>query len=85
MTGWNHGMDAGWWILMSVFWVAIIGLAIWAIMRLVPGRGGDGGSAGSRGDTPEEILDRRLARGEIDVEEYRRVKETLHPQAGGGS
>lgn len=31
--------------------------------------------------TPAEILDERLARGEIDVEEYHRLRETLHGAA----
>jgi len=59
-------MDPSWmgWMVGGslLFWIAIVGLAVFAIVRLAPrGRGGDALA----------ILDQRLARGEIDAEEYR--------------
>jgi hypothetical protein len=30
-------------------------------------------------DPPEQILQRRLANGEIDVEEFNRLRDALHP------
>ena len=63
MYGWDDGMGVGGWVLMSLAWVALIALVIWAISRRFPAR--------FRRDTPEqttetpgEILDRRLARGD---------------------
>jgi len=67
-------------IFMVLFWVVIIGLVVWAVSALVPGSrpGGPG-----RSEAPEEILDRRFALGEIDVEQYRRAREVLVGQRAG--
>jgi len=60
------------WVGMLVFW----GLLIWAIYALVtnstrrPPRDDDGGEA-------RRILAERLARGEIDGEEYRRLRDLI--------
>jgi putative membrane protein len=74
MMGYGWGMGVGGWIFMVLFWVVIIGLVVWAVGALMPGSrpGGQG-----RSETPEEILDRRFALGEIDVEQYRRTREEL--------
>ncbi len=74
MMGYGWGMGLAGWIFMGLFWVAIIGLVVWAVVALLPGSrpGGHG-----RPDTPEEILDRRFALGEIDAEQYRRAREEL--------
>lgn len=86
MDGWHGGWGSGWWILMPLLWVALIGAIIWAGTRLFPARyerdGGrrDGGSA----ETPEEILGRRLATGEIDVETYDALREKLRATRPGG-
>lgn len=39
---------------------------------------GRGWKDGSRQDSPEEILDRRYASGEITEEQYRRMKEEIN-------
>jgi len=53
----------GWMIVGSVlFWVALAAIAIFVIVRVVPTR--------ERGDALS-VLDQRLARGEIDAEDYR--------------
>ncbi len=67
-----------WWqaLLMWVGMIAFWGLIIWAIWFFVSGlvRGPQhpGGS-----DDPGRILDERLARGEIDAEEYRRLRDLI--------
>jgi len=80
MDGWDHGMNPAWWVLMSVLWVLLIALVVWAAVRLFPGRGERGGWAEDR---PDEILDRRLARGEIDPETYDRLREKLSARGHG--
>ncbi len=66
------------WVGMIVFW----GLLIWAIYALVrfalrrPGGGEDRGDA-------RRILDERLARGEIDAEEYRRLRDLIGSERSG--
>ncbi len=74
MDGWNGGMGGGWWLLMTVFWVALIGVIVWAVGSLFPVRR-DGLAA--LPERPEEILDRRLARGEIDAATYDELRGKL--------
>ena len=76
MNGWDNGMGAGGWVLMIFAWVALLGLVVWAISRLFPTRAG-GDSREQTAETPEETLDRRLARGEIDTDEYARLRDAL--------
>lgn len=86
--GFHAGMGAGGWIVMSLFWIALLGVVVWAIIRIVPSRSGEptGESRSSVSEEPIEILDRRLANGEIDVGTYDqlRSKLTSHPAAGMG-
>jgi putative membrane protein len=63
-------------LLMSVFWIALIALIVWAAVRLVQ-RPGDGERHPPARETPQEILDRRFASGEIDLEDYTRARDRL--------
>ena len=59
-----------WLIAFLLFWVGLLALLIWAV-RL---------SAGSRRDnreSNEEILQHRLANGDISPEEYERIRSML--------
>jgi putative membrane protein len=71
--GWGMGF-AGW-IFMMVFWVALIALIVWGLTRLLPRSGSRG--ADRPKETPEEILDRRFASGDIDAETYRNARNEL--------
>jgi len=72
--GYGWGMGFAGWVFMGLFWVVVLALVVWAVVALLPGA-----RAGGRGrpETPEEILDRRFALGELDTEEYRRAREEL--------
>jgi putative membrane protein len=76
-AGWAFWQVALMWVGMIAFW----GLLIWALYALITGasrRTGQGPSAGEhRGDDARRILDERLARGEIDTDEYRRLRDAL--------
>jgi putative membrane protein len=74
MMGYGWGMGLAGWIFMGLFWFVVIGVIIWVAVALLPGRRA-AGPAGS--ERPEEILDRRFALGEIDVEQYRRARDEL--------
>ena len=74
MGGWYGGMGVGGWILMTLFWVALLALIGWAGTRLFPTRAGR--DDGER-ERPEEVLDHRLARGEIDPATYDTLREKL--------
>jgi putative membrane protein len=78
MWGWD-GMAWGGWIFMTVFWVLVIGLIVWAVAAVFPrSRAHDA----DRGETPEDILDRRFASGELDAESYREMREELRGRSG---
>ena len=69
--GWSWGwgmLFGGLW--MVLFWALIIGLVVWGVNRL-------SGDRSARGDEPLDILKRRLARGEINPEEFERLKKAL--------
>lgn len=74
MMGYGWGMGTAGWIFMALFWIVLVGLVVWAAVVLLPGNraGGPG-----RTESPREILDRRFARGEIDVEQYRMARAEL--------
>ena len=77
MNGLYGGMGVGAWIVMAVFWVALIALIVWLVANLL-GRT-DSGGAVTRDLTerPQEILDRRLASGEIDTDTYDALSSKL--------
>lgn len=76
------GMGAGGWLLMSIVWIALVVSIVWAAVHLLPRRehsepSGPARLSSSREDDPLAILDRRLARGEIDVETYDELRKRL--------
>ncbi|WP_431676623.1 SHOCT domain-containing protein [Kitasatospora sp. KL5] len=84
MMYWDGGGWA-WMMFMPLLWIALIGLIVWAAVRLAhrPGGGqseGDRPGPGPRHETPREILDRRYASGEIDSDTYREAREHLADQ-----
>ena len=64
--GWMGPWMALWWIVG----LAVLILLIWTVARA-------GGSSARAEDTPEGVLKRRYARGEIDREDYERRLEDL--------
>ena len=76
MMGWyGNGMGPFGWLAMGVFWLILLGLIVWLVVRLLPGSGG--GTTRSAGESALEILDRRLARGDIDVETWQAQRAVL--------
>jgi putative membrane protein len=65
-----------WMTFIPVIWLALIGLTVWVVIRLTQGPSGhDHGR--NRRETPDEILDRRYASGEIDTQTYTEAREHL--------
>ena len=54
----------------------VLGVAVWAIIKVVPDWQNRIGIDGGK-DSAEETLRQRFSRGEIDVEEYERSLEVL--------
>ena len=77
MMGWygGNGMGSLGWLGMGVFWLILLGLIIWLVVRLLPGSGG-GPTRDSR-ESSLEILDRRLASGQIDTEAWQAQRAAL--------
>ena len=71
-----HGdIGTGWWIVMVVgmvvFWGAVIVGAAWLL------RAGSDGGHQQRSESPQDILERRLAEGAISVDEYHERRKLL--------
>jgi putative membrane protein len=76
MMNWSDGTSWWGWLLMSLGMVAFWGGLIWLVWYLVTHSTTRESSARST-NSPEQILDERFARGEIDAEEYRTRLEAL--------
>jgi putative membrane protein len=74
MMGYGWGMGVGGWIMMVAFWVLLVGAVVVLAAWLLPG---PRDRARGRPETPEEILDRRFALGEIDEDQYRKARDEL--------
>lgn len=82
-----YGYGPGWplmMFLMLLLWIALIAVIVWAVTRLVR-RPGDGERDRQGRETPQEILDRRFALGEIDADEYRQARAHLAGREPGSS
>lgn len=73
MEGWD-GMSTVGWLVMTVFWIAVLAAMVWAVMSLLPRHRE---TASPPPERPEEILDRRLAQGEIDRATYDALRAKL--------
>lgn len=71
---WVMHDGSGWW--MGLVWlivlIGLVALAVWVVITVTRGQHAVGGGAGRAhpGD-PEQILAERLARGDIEPDEYR--------------
>jgi len=75
MGSYGNGIGSLGWLGMGIFWLLLLGLIVWLVMRLLPGSS----SRTSRptGDSAAEILDRRMASGEIDVPAWQAQRAAL--------
>lgn len=75
----GYGFGAWWMMLMPLVWIVLIAVVVWAVVRVIRPQGGPagGGVTQQPPETPQEILDRRYARGEIDDEAYTRARARL--------
>lgn len=71
MDGWDGGWMWLWGTLMMLTWVAVIAGAVWLAFRHGPR------AAPTPSDRARQVLDERLASGEITPEEYRERRELI--------
>jgi putative membrane protein len=73
--GFEHG-GAIWLaiLLQLVFWIGLVAVIVWLVLRLqrTPPPGAPPGPEAIRPESPEEILARRLANGDIEPDDYER-------------
>jgi putative membrane protein len=75
----GYGMGAAGWLLMALFWIALIALVVFALVRLLPARPEPAPEPREPREETREILRRRLASGEIDVDTYEQLSSKLEP------
>jgi putative membrane protein len=77
MMHWDYAGDAGSWLgmaaVMLLSWVVLATLTYAVVRALLAGER----PRPDRGQDPGELLDQRLARGDIDPEDYQRRKGLL--------
>jgi len=76
MMGWyGNGWGSLGWLGMGVFWLILLALIVWLVMRLLPGSGG--GRTRHTAESALETLDRRLAGGELDTQTWQAQRAAL--------
>ena len=81
-SGWAWWQAGLMWLAMIAFWVLLVWL-IYALVTGVIGRGRQPERGEERRNSDaRRILDERLARGEIDIEEYQRLRNVIEARAG---
>lgn len=73
MDGWGGGFGMGLMVLLWLLVLGLIGTLIWFLIRK-----GNNTAGKSSDDSAQEILKKRYARGEIDEEQYRRMKKEIN-------
>jgi len=69
--GWGMGFGFGW-LFMILFWAVLI-LGIAYLVKLIAG----GAKKGEKEETAIDILKKRYAKGEINKEEFEKIKDDL--------
>lgn len=71
-----HNAGWSWWVLAAIGMVAFWGVIIYGIVLLLRGRSTEVREKTPR-ELPDEILKRRLALGEISMEEYKQLQAAI--------
>lgn len=76
---WSYGGGPGWfgWLMMALGMLAFWGLLVFGAVAVYRNVRRDGAAAGTQGDDSMRLLEERLARGEIDAEEFTRRRDLL--------
>lgn len=70
-----HDVGGGWWVVMVlgmlIFWGLVIAAVVWLVREL------SGRRPAPQSERPLDVLQRRLAEGDISVEEFERRRQIL--------
>ena len=81
MMGMGFGLGGLGLIIMLIFWVVVIGLAVWFLSNVFPSvTDAFKSERKTPHDSSLEILEQRLARGEISKDEFEEIRELLLPR-----
>jgi uncharacterized membrane protein len=81
MMYWGNQMNTGSWIFSILGTLIIIALIVGLIVWAISPRGGRDSSPNATGESAREVLGRRLASGEITLEQYSQLREALNGAA----
>jgi len=70
MYGYGNGVGWGGWVLMALVMAAFWGLVVYALLALFRSASTAGTGRDDAAADPRSILDERLARGEIELDDY---------------
>lgn len=80
---WHSNDGMGWWmIFVGIFWILFWASLLYVFFSAITRRGGQGDGGG---DDALEIAKRRLARGEISVEQFQEIRRHLEGTLSAGS
>ena len=83
MMGWYGGGMGGLGMIgVGLFWLILHGLIVWLVTRLLPASGQQ--PTRTTDESAVEILDRRMANGEIDIEAWQAQRAALLAAQRGG-
>ena len=69
------GMGPLGWLAMGTSWLILLGVILWLVVQLLPGS--SGGTTRPTDESALEVLDRRLASGEIGVTTWQDQRAAL--------
>ena len=83
MMGWHDG-GPGWggWVVMTLVMMAFWALVVFGAIALYRTMRRDDSGPARRDEDAQRLLDERLARGEIDSDDYRQRRELLRSGRG---
>ena len=73
----NGFAQMAWYGRVGVFWLVLLGLIVWLVVRLLPDSGNSNSPARGTGDSALDILDRRLANGQLDLPSWQAQRAAL--------
>jgi putative membrane protein len=78
MMYWGNHMSTGSWIFSILGTLIILGLIVGLIVWIVSPNSRSDTSSDATGESAREILDRRLANGELTAQDYKQLREALN-------